>query len=147
MQTTILTCDWCVAAKGKGVLPVFAVGTFTLQNGKPRARAPRLDLCGRCGRELERYFRPHRKMGRPAGAVPAAEKGTRAAKWGPVWKKREDQVLGALKGEAEGLRGPELMKKAKLTKHYCYKLTARLLAAGKIKRVGADGTRQGFVLT
>jgi hypothetical protein len=55
-------------------------------------------------------------------------------------------MLGALKGHAEGLKGPELVKAAKLTKHYVYKVAARLVAAGKVKRVGQNGERQGFVL-
>jgi hypothetical protein len=145
MQTTILTCDFCKAAR-RGV--VFAVGTLTLVNGRPKRSSPKLDLCKRHVREVERYFTA------ASHTVPRAEAkkpkvkqspGLRAARWEPLWQAAEKKVLLALQGQGEGLKGPELSRRAKVSKHMVYKVTARLLAAGKIKRA-AEGGRQGFKL-
>lgn len=144
MQTTILTCDWCRGAKGG--LPVFAVGTFTLQNGR-RAKAPTLDLCARCQRRLERLFQPTsaKKAYSTGGPKHRAAVDARAARHEATWKEREKAMLAVLKGKAEGLDGPELCKAAKMSKHYVYKVAKRLLEAGKVRRA-RDGGRMGFVL-
>lgn len=150
MQTTILTCDWCVGGK-QGV--VFAVTTLTLGNGKPPARAPHLDLCARHARKLERLFEPRKKIGRPVGskngvranAGGPGKPGKRATRHEALWKAAEVKFLAALKGKEEGVMGPAVAKAARLSKHITYKVAKRLLGAGKIKRAAEDG-RQGYLL-
>ena len=146
MKQTTLGCDWCEA--GRHGLRPYAVATLALTNGKPKASSPSLDLCARHVRQLTKQFRPVKQKRGPRGpyTVTKKERARRAAKFGPLWKKREEQMLAALKAAPQGLKGPELLMVAKMSKHYVYKVAARLMAAGKIKRVGTDGERQGFVL-
>jgi len=143
MQQTTLGCDWCAA--GKNGLRPYAVSTLALTNGKRTAKTPTLDLCARHIRQLTKQFRPMKKVRGPY-KITKQERTRRATKHDPMWKEREEKVLAALKGKEGGLKGPELTKAAKLTKHYIYKVTTRLLEAGKVKRVGANGERRGFVL-
>lgn len=148
MQQTTLGCDWCQA--GRNGLRPFAVTTRTLGNGKPRDDDPTLDLCKKHDRELTQTFQPKKGIGRPVGST--NEKGhkqevdARAKRHEGLWEEREQRMLGALKGEVDGLVGPDLCKAAKMSKHYVYKVANRLLEAGKVKRVGEDGERRGFVL-
>src|SRR5262245_59632444 len=143
MQQTTLGCDWCAA--GKNGLRPFAVTTLALTNGKRTAKTPTLDLCARHVRAMTKQFVPMKKVRGPY-KITKKERTRRATKHDPMWKEREEKVLAALKGEANGLIGPAQVKKAKLTKHFIYKVTTRLIEAGKVRRVGAEGERQGFVL-
>jgi len=143
MQQTTLGCDWCQA--GKNGLRPYAVTTLALTNGKHTAKTPTLDLCARHVRAMTKQFVPMKKKRGPY-KMTKVERTRRAAKFEPLWKKREDQLLAALKANPEGLRGPDLTKAAKMSKHYVYKVAGRLMTAGKIKRAGGDGERKGFVL-
>src|SRR5215510_3634533 len=142
MQQTTLGCDWCGA--GKNGLRPFAVTTLALTNGKHTAKAPTLDLCARHVRQMVKQFQPMKKKRGPY-TMTKKELSRRAEKFEPMWQAVEKKVLGALKDEAEGLKGPALVRKAKIAKFQLYKVTQRLIAAGKVKRVAEHG-RQGFVL-
>jgi len=148
MQQTTLGCDWCEA--GKNGLRPFAVTTLALTNGKPKRSSPTLDLCARHVRAMVKQFQPLKKKRGPYKTkkpykLTKEERTRRATKFDSLWKEREEKMLAALKGKDEGLKGPELLKVAKMSKHYLYKVTHRLLEAGKVKRVAENG-RQGFIL-
>lgn len=140
MKLTILGCDFCTRAATPAVV------TLTLVNGKPKASSPALDLCRKHYTEVERYFTPRSRTGRPRGSVvPKEEKDHRAKRWDGFWRGMEEKVLLALKGKPEGLMGPDLAKATKLSKHFIYKIVPRLMAAKKIERIDPEG-RKGYRL-
>ena len=139
MKLTILGCDFCTRAATPAIV------TLTLVNGKPKASSPALDLCNKHYREVERYFTPRKRQGRPRASVPQQEKDQRAERWNGHWKGIEEKILAALKARPEGMQGPALAKATKLSKHFIYKLVPRLVAAKKIERVDPEG-RKGYRL-
>lgn len=143
MQTTILTCDWCMAANGAKARPVYAVATLTLVNGRPKRKSPHVDLCTRHQRRLERLFLRGRERAERAAGHPTR----RTEKdWDAYWKRMKKAILaGMTSSQPEGLLA--IAKRAKLSHGTAYNTMRRLIADKLVRRTGSKGPSRWVTYT